>query len=87
MFEDRNSELSFLCDIYMHRIEISAETFLIEANARGGEMNKGIYAKAVGLGLGVWMKFPDIQRQIYLQAFQNVLQRNSFEHIKVLELR
>ena len=36
------------------RIEISAETFLIEAEHRGLQEDREVYCHVVGLGLGVW---------------------------------
>ncbi len=41
-------------DVYYKRIKIAAETFLLEANARGREFDKDVHAFIVGLGLGVW---------------------------------
>ena len=40
--------------IYMERISISAETYLLEANQRGKLKNLKVHAVVVGLGLGVW---------------------------------
>ena len=40
--------------IYMERISISAETYLLEANQRGKFKNLKVHAVVVGLGLGVW---------------------------------
>lgn len=40
--------------VYHHRIRISAETFLIEANHRAGLEGKKAWVHVVGLGLGVW---------------------------------
>ena len=40
--------------VYRQRIQISAETFLIEANYRGQKEGRDVHAFIVGLGLGVW---------------------------------
>ena len=41
-------------EIYTKRIQISAETFLIEADHRGLQEDREVYCHVVGLGLGVW---------------------------------
>jgi hypothetical protein len=46
---------------------------LIEANARGLSQGQKVYVHVVGLGLGVWMFKPQIQNDLYLEAFQQVL--------------
>jgi hypothetical protein len=61
--------------IYLRRIQITIETFLIEANSRGLKTNKRVYVHVVGLGLGVWMLVPKIQQRIYLEAFHNSLMK------------
>ena len=40
--------------MYIKRIQLSAETFLLEAESRGEETGREVYCHAVGLGLGVW---------------------------------
>ena len=46
-----------------------------------------MFAHVVGLGLGVWMYDQMTQKKTYLQAFQNVLTRNKFNHVKVVAKR
>lgn len=71
--------------IYLRRIQISIETFLIEANRRGLESNKRVYVHVVGLGLGVWMLNPGAQKRIYLEAFQNSLMKLCLPNIACLD--
>ena len=57
---------TFNAPIYMERISISAETYLLEANQRGKLRNLKVHAVVVGLGLGVW-QINDLQvRHIYI---------------------
>ena len=65
--------------------QLSIETFLIEANERGSKQGLHVYVHAVGLGLGVWMFKPQVQNEIYLQAFQNVLEQVDLPHISDLD--
>ena len=44
----------FNANVYRKRIQIAAETFLIEANNRGQQAGKNVHVFVVGLGLGVW---------------------------------
>ena len=44
----------FNANVYRKRIQISAETFLIEANHRGQKTGQNVHVFIVGLGLGVW---------------------------------
>ena len=44
----------FNANVYRKRIQIAAETFLIEANNRGQQTGKNVHVFIVGLGLGVW---------------------------------
>lgn len=77
----KHRELYVNAKVYTRRIEISAETFLLEANRRGKESGKKVFAHVVGLGLGCWMFCPDIQRVKYLVAFQNALQKLKLDHV------
>ena len=55
-------------DIYTKRIQISAETFLIEADHRGLQEDRDVYCHVVGLGLGVW-KISSEQNKYFLREF------------------
>ena len=58
-------ESSYFNDtVYRKRIQISAETFLIEANHRGHIFGQDVHAFVVGLGLGVWQY---TSKQVYDQ--------------------
>jgi len=75
---------SFNGSVYLQRIQVTAETFLIEANSRGQEKNKKVYVHMVGLGLGVWM-FREEQVKIFLQAFENALKKLHLSWIAYLD--
>ena len=79
----------FNLPVYASRIELSAETFLLEAEGRGEVMQKRIFTHVVGLGLGVWMWQPvmDVQTRVFLQAFQRVIKRNKFKWVTVVDFR
>ena len=64
--------LFFFLFIITSRIAVAAETFLIEANARGAEFGKPVHCFVVGLGLGVWARHP-VQSQLYVDEFGKAL--------------
>ena len=72
-------------EVYIRRIQISAETFLIEAERRGVIENCPVHLHVVGLGLGCWEYFND-QTKHFLKGFEfgleNFLQENSETKIK-----
>lgn len=70
---DESGGKDFNGPVYSKRIKTSIETFLIEANSRGSSQGRKVYVHVVGLGLGVWMYKPDVQNELYLTAFENVL--------------
>lgn len=72
--------------IYKARIRITAETLLIEANARaqGDPQQRRAYVHVVGLGLGVWAVHPR-QAEWYTQAFAEALDAVRLPHIAVLD--
>ena len=45
----------------------------MEASSRGRLAGKDVHAHVVGLGLGVWSKYEELQTSLYLQAFHNAL--------------
>ena len=47
--------------VYKRRMEFSLLPFLYDAERRGEEEGKSVYAIVVGLGLGVWAKKSDAQ--------------------------
>ena len=53
-FEGLQTKNNFNFGIYSQRIAITAETYLLEANQRGGIRNLDVHVIVVGLGLGVW---------------------------------
>lgn len=70
-------------DMYKARIRITADLFLMEANDRGKEANKKVFAYMVGLGLGVWKIHPQ-QPKLFIDTFAAALRENSFPHISTL---
>jgi len=80
-----SEQLMFNSDVYERRMEITIETFLIEANYRGKCRSKKVYVHVVGLGLGVWMLDPGIQNKIYLDCFRNILNKTSFPYISDID--
>lgn len=77
-------------EIYKKRMQVTTETFLNEANARGKIAGKGVYAHVVGLGLGVWEldQRPNkniIQAQIFLETFVEALKKNQYSNISDLD--
>merc|ERR1712025_126887 len=62
----------FNTEVYIKRIQITAETFLIEANQRGVNDDKDVFCHVVGLGLGVWQFYSEQGIQ-YLKAWTRAL--------------
>ncbi|XP_054086895.1 uncharacterized protein LOC105216248 [Zeugodacus cucurbitae] len=56
------------------RYAISFDTLLLEAEARGANLNKQIYVHVVGIGLGSWRAVPQ-QEKIFLETFGERLQQ------------
>jgi len=66
--------------IYSRRMEIIAETFLLEANQRALDENKMACCVIVGLGLGVWSVHPG-QAQLVVDAYAKVLASVELSHV------
>eukprot|EP00092_Neocalanus_flemingeri_P027414 GFUD01029731.1.p1 GENE.GFUD01029731.1~~GFUD01029731.1.p1 ORF type:complete len:504 (-),score=136.68 GFUD01029731.1:143-1429(-) len=77
---------NFLFDkeVYTSRIQISAETFLIEANNRGKLEGRNIYCHVVGLGLGVW-QVSRVQNTYFLRAWVRALAALRLDYIKDID--
>jgi len=69
-----SGDTHFDSDVYTKRIQVTAETFLLEASSRGRRREKDVHAHVVGLGLGVWSKYDQLQTRLFLQAFRNALE-------------
>ena len=82
----KSSYHDFLFDkeVYTSRIQVSAETFLIEANSRGKIEGRDIYCHVVGLGLGVW-QVSRVQNKYFLRAWVRALAASKFDHIKDID--
>jgi hypothetical protein len=70
-------------EMYKARMQITAETFLLEANARAQSARKTAYAYVVGLGLGVW-RYDSAQSGLYIDAFTAALSALCLPHISTL---
>lgn len=71
-------------EVYTSRVQISAETFLIEANSRGMEGGCEIYCHVVGLGLGVW-QVSQVQNKYFLEAWVRALTALNLDCIKDID--
>ena len=70
-------------EIYTNRIQLSAETFLLEAEHRGILEDRDIYCHVVGLGLGVWQIHKD-QNKFFLQAWVRAMQQLHLTRVKTI---
>jgi len=68
-------------EVYTQRIQISAETFLIEAEHRGLTEDRDIYCHIVGLGLGVWQISSD-QNEYFLRAWAQAIEQLKLSKVK-----
>ena len=80
----RDPNTDFNVPMYKARIRITADVFLLEANARAQEMGKKARAYVVGLGLGVWQYYHQ-QREWYLEVFAKALAELELPHISTVE--
>ncbi|KAF2822805.1 hypothetical protein CC86DRAFT_72328 [Ophiobolus disseminans] len=80
----RDETTPFDKDMYMARIRITAELFLLEANDRAKKKEQKAYAYIVGLGLGVWEHHGD-QPSLYIDTFTAALASLSLPNISTLE--
>jgi len=68
-------------EVYTRRIQISAETFLLEAEHRGITEDRDIYCHVVGLGLGVW-QVSSTQNEYFLAAWAQALKQLRLSRVK-----
>jgi len=71
-------------NVYIKRMKMVIEPFLHDANKRGEVARKNVYCFAVGLGLGAW-QIDDCQRELYVRAFQEIIQSNKFPSISDID--
>lgn len=80
----RNQDLDFDIPMYKARCRITAEMFLLEANARAAEAGQKAWAYVVGLGLGVWQHAPE-QREWYISAWGEALDALDLPQVGTVE--
>jgi len=80
----RNQTLDFDVLMYKARCRVTAEMFLLEANARAAEAGKKAWAYVVGLGLGVW-QYTYEQREWYVSAWGEALDALDLPHVGTVE--
>lgn len=78
-----NQKQYFNKEVYKKRMKMVIEPFLLDANERGKEVNKKVYAHIVGLGLGVWQKF-NKQPQLLVDVYADILKNNALAYIQTL---
>lgn len=77
-------QVYFNKEVYIQRIQLAAETFLMEAESRGQKEGREVYCHAVGLGLGVWQVHP-LQQTLYLTGWVRALRRLSLKKVTDLD--
>lgn len=80
----RDPTLDFDVAMYKARCRVTAEMFLLEANARAKEAGTKAWAYVVGLGLGVWQYYHQ-QREWYVSIFAEVIAELQLESIGTVE--
>ena len=70
-------------EVYTKRIQVTAETFLLEAEHRGSVEDRAVYCHVVGLGLGVWQTCAE-QGEYFLRAWVRALQQLTLPHVKTI---
>ena len=76
--------LSRLSFIYKKRLKFIIKPFLQDANRRALNLGKKAYCRVVGLGFGVW-KISDIQEDLMLEVYTEILNENNFSNIADIE--
>jgi len=84
-----NGQKALNKNIYMKRIRLSVEPFLLEANKRAQELGKKAYIHMVGLGLGVWSLFDPEEEpvqffeqvQLFVDTCSLIIKFNNLSHI------
>ena len=69
--------------VFKSRARLSAELFLLEADARAAAEGKMAFCHIVGLGLGVWSVHP-CQTDIMIQAYKDAINEMELKHIRHL---
>jgi hypothetical protein len=70
--------------MYKARTRITADMFLLEANARAAAAGKKAWAYVVGLGLGVWQYYQQ-QREWYIEVFGEAIAELNLAHVGTIE--
>lgn len=72
--------------VYKHRIRMIAEPFLVDANERAKAGETRAYVVAVGFGIGVWAihGLQEIQAELILETFEEVIAENDLLHVSDL---
>lgn len=72
-------------EVYKKRLRLVIEPFLLDANERGMDQKKSAYVHAVGLGIGVWAKDPELQADLMLAVYEEMIHDNKFPHISDID--
>lgn len=80
----RDATQEFDVPMYKARSRITADMFLLEANARAAEAGTKAWAYVVGLGLGVWQYYQQ-QREWYVAIFGEAIAELDLAHIGTVE--
>ena len=80
----RDRTQDFDVPMYRARSRITADLFLLEANARAAEAGKKAWAYVVGLGLGVWQYYQQ-QREWYVEVFGEAIAQLDLAHVGTIE--
>jgi len=68
--------------VFRKRIQISASTFLFEADLRGREEDKPVHAVVVGLGTGVWAIQRQNQNRLMIEVYKDVIQNSTLPNLQ-----
>lgn len=71
---------------YKKRIRMVAEPFLLEANSCGEATKKKAYCHVVGLGLGVWQLDAQLQSDLMLDVYKEILESRPVDFISIGDL-
>ena len=75
-----DSKIYFNIEVYKKRIKMTIDSFLLDANERAKEQGKKAYVHVIGIGLGVWMVYPNQQRWL-LEEYIHSIQTLPLSHI------
>jgi len=75
-------------NLFCQRMEIILKPYFLYANERGRKLNRPIYCRITGIGLGIWKSSfltDGIQNIIFIEIIQNIITKNNLSNIYFID--